>query len=152
MTTRADMAVTTPQGITALIVEIATRRGADMAWITRLRRNLLFHGFLPPTPYMLIVFPEQMCLWTPEQAELFEAEPTYVVDTLEVFHAVPGFPQVALEELSAPILEFLTNAWLHVVIHLNPDDIDNYPALNWMEESGLFTMINNGTVELETVS
>ena len=152
MTTRADMAVTTPQGITALIVEIATRRGADMAWITRLRRNLLFHGFLPPTPYMLIVFPEQMCLWTPEQAELFEAEPTYVVDTLEVFHAVPGFAEVTLDMLRGSMLEVITGAWLHVIINLEPDVLAEQSTLHWVLDSGLFEYIYHGVVEVETVS
>ena len=102
-----DIAVSSPDGKLQLVVEIKRKIGASAEWVTHLRRNLLAHSFMPPSPFFLLVLPDFSYLWTHASSVNVLAEPAFRVSSSEMLTPYLKSDQ-SLNELSGYGLELLT--------------------------------------------
>jgi hypothetical protein len=76
---RADVAVYSPDGKLQLVVEIKNRPGASAEWVAQMRRNLLVHAVIPPSPYFLLALPDFFYLWIDARSVHELASPDYQI-------------------------------------------------------------------------
>ena len=81
---RADVAVYNPDGKLQLVVEIKNRSGASAEWVAQMRRNLLIHAVIPPSPYFLLALPDFFYLWIDAMSVHELASPDYQIKAAEV--------------------------------------------------------------------
>jgi hypothetical protein len=132
-------------------VEIKNKLGASAEWVTRMRRNLLAHSFMPHAPYFLLVLPDFLYLWTEASPVTNLAKPDYKIEATEVF--APYLKSThSLNDLSGYGLELLTISWLKDLIRTDLQRESVEPNLQWLFDSGLYEAITNGSVELEATT
>jgi hypothetical protein len=70
---RADIVIYDKHGQLAAIIEAQNIKGASKDWAIKMRRNLYEDGFLPKTPYFLLVLPNKLYIWknTADVSELW---------------------------------------------------------------------------------
>lgn len=148
---RADVAVYSPDRKLQLVVEVkkssqAKSPSVDLA--RQIHRNLLAHAGIPRTRYFLLaILPGQFYLWKESGApdEIGRA-PDYEASTSELLK--PYFDRLSVppERASEYQLETIVNAWLQDVsgAELPLDD-----SLNWLQESGLYDVLKNSSVEMQ---
>ena len=146
-----DIAVSGADGRLQLVVEIKNIPGASAEWVTRFRRNLLAHSFLPSAPYFLLVLPDYLYLWTAASTADNLANPDYKIKATEVFAPYLKSNQ-SLNDLSRYGLELLTISWLGNLLDNDSrrDSVDGNSQ--WLFDSGLYEAISNGSVELEATT
>ena len=146
-----DIAVSGADGRLQLVVEIKNIPGASAEWVTRLRRNLIAHSFLPSAPYFLLVLPDYLYLWTAAATAENLAKPDYKIEATEVFAPYLKF-NLSLNDLSRNGLELLTISWLGDLLNNDSrrDSVDGNSR--WLFDSGLYETISNGSVELEATT
>ena len=146
-----DIAVSGTDGRLQLVVEIKNVPDASTEWVTRLRRNLVTHSFLPSVPYFLLVLPDYVYLWTGASSADNLASPEYKVKAAGIFAPFLKFDQ-SLDHLSRFGLELLTISWLEDLLHNDSrrDSVDGNSQ--WLFDSGLYKAISNGSIELEATT
>jgi len=148
----ADVAVYSRDGNLQLVVEIKNRPGASAEWVAHMRRNLLVHAVIPPSPYFLLALPDFFYLWTDALSVHELAPPAYQIKAIEVL--VPYLDQItqSLQELSEYGLELLVTSWLADVVEaeLRRDMVG--PHLQWLFDSGLYEAIAHGSVTIEATT
>ncbi len=146
-----DIAVSSTDEKLQLVVEIKNKLGASAEWVTRMRRNLLAHSFMPHAPYFLLVLPDFLYLWTEASPVTNLAKPDYKIEATEVF--APYLKSThSLNDLSGYGLELLTISWLKDLIRTDLQRESVEPNLQWLFDSGLYEAITNGSVELEATT
>ena len=146
-----DIAVSGADGRVQLVVETKNIPDAPAEWVTRFRRNLLAHSFLPSAPYFLLVLPDYLYLWTAASTADNLANPDYKIKATEVFAPYLKSNQ-SLKDLSRYGLELLTISWLGNLLDNDSrrDSVDGNSK--WLFDSGLYEAISNGSVELEATT
>ena len=147
----ADIAVSSPDETLQLVVEIKNKQGASTEWVTRMRRNLLAHSFIPHAPYFLLVLPDFLYLWTDSTLVNNLAQPDYKVETTKVLAPYLTSSQ-PLIDLSGYGLELLTISWLEDLVStdVQRDSVD--PDHQWLSDSGLHEAITHGSIEPEVAT
>ena len=142
----ADIAVYSPDDRLKLIVEVKNYRNATDEWASKLRRNLLAHGFFPASEYFLLVLPEYSYLW--RRRESHDAVPAdYKFSTKDVLQLRGDTSEP--DRLSSFGLEVLTSSWLNALA-VSQISRGEVPGLDWIFDSGLYESIKNGSVKVES--
>lgn len=149
---RADVAVYSPDGNLQLVVEIKNRPGASVEWVTQMRRNLLVHAVIPPSPYLLLVLPDFFYLWKDAMSVNELAPPAYQIKGAEVLTPYLAPSTQSLTDLSEYSLELLVTSWLEDLVgtELRRDTVG--PHLQWLFDSGLYEAITHGSVTVEATA
>ena len=148
---RVDIAVYNPDGKLQLVVEVKNRPHASAEWVAHLRRNLLAHAFIPPSPYFLLALPDFFYLWKDAVSlDILTKPPDYQISAPEVLATYLNFPQ-SLNDLSHAGLELLMTAWLEDIIHTELQRDAVGPNLQWLFDSGLYEAIARGSVAIEVM-
>ena len=142
----ADIAVYSPDDRLKLIVEVKNYRNATDEWAAKLRRNLLAHGFFPPSEYFLLVLPEYSYLWRRRES-LDAVPPDYKFSTKDVLQLRGDTSDP--DRLSSFGLEVLTSSWLNALA-VSQISRGEVPGLDWIFDSGLYESIKNGSVKVES--
>ena len=111
---RADVAVYSPDGRLQLVVEIKNRSGASAEWVAQMRRNLLVHAVIPPSPYFLLVLPDFFYLWIDAMSVHELASPDYQIQAAGVLAPYLDPSTQSLKDLNEYSLELLVTSWLEV--------------------------------------
>lgn len=148
----ADVAVYSRDGNLQLVVEIKNRPGASAEWVAHMRRNLLVHAVIPPSPYFLLALPDFFYLWTDALSVHELAPPAYQIKAAEVLAPYLDQTTQSLDDLSEYGLELLVTSWLADVIEaeLRRDMVG--PHLQWLFDSGLYEAIAHGSVTIEATT
>jgi hypothetical protein len=148
-----DFVAYDPKGRVVLLAEAKSRGGTSAQWASRLRRNLLAHGALPPAKYFLIATPEriylwQQKLWQQDAATYDETAPDFIVDAtkelkpyFEKFHQRPS--EIGREEF-----ELLVSSWLNNIAWSGEELRNGDSSLGWLKESGLAESLRKARVEM----
>jgi hypothetical protein len=149
---RADVAVYSPDGNLQLVVEIKNRPSASAEWVTHMRRNLLVHAVIPPSPYFLLVLPDFFYLWKDAMSVHELAPPAYQMKAAEVLAPYLDLSTQSLTDLSEYSLELLVTSWLEDLVgtELRRDTVG--PHLQWLFDSGLYEAIRHGSVMVEATA
>ena len=149
---RADVAVYSPDGNLQLVVEIKNRPSASAEWVTQMRRNLLVHAVIPPSPYFLLVLPDFFYLWENAMSVHELAPPAYQIKAAEVLAPYLDPSTQSLTDLSEYSLELLVTSWLEDLVgtELRQDTVG--PHLQWLFDSGLYEAIRYGSVMVEATA
>ena len=149
---RADVAVYSPDGNLQLVVEIKNRPDASAEWVTQMRRNLLLHAVIPPSPYFLLVLPDFFCLWKDAMFINELAPPAYHIKAAEVLASYLDPSTQSLTNLTEYSLELLVTSWLEDLVgtELRRDTVG--PHLQWLFDSGLYEAIRHGSVMVEATA
>jgi hypothetical protein len=147
---RADVAVYSPDKKLQLVVEVKKKPETTESlkkWATRLHRNLIAHSGIPNTPYFLLaILPGYIYLWKADYSFNADKAPDYEIEAQEILR--PYF-----ERLPAPIelateyqLEFVVTSWLNDLVN---SAATTSSSAEWLQDSGLFTAIANGSVVMQ---
>jgi hypothetical protein len=140
-----DVVVYSPRAGLQLVVEVKSQSGASDEWARQVRRNLLAHGFVPATPYFLLVLPDHVYLWKNTDLASIDSSPDFKLETPTVLADYLPMLSRPLHELSGPSLELLVNSWLANLVNTTHLDL-NDPSQQWIIESGLYDAIKSGSV------
>lgn len=149
---RADVAVYSSDGNLQLVVEIKNRPGASAGWVIQMRRNLLVHAVIPPSPYFLLVLPDFFYLWTDAMSIHELAPPAYQIKAVEVLAPYLDQSTQTLKDLSEYSLELLIISWLEDLIGTDLRRDMAGPHLQWLFDSGLYEAITHGSVTIEATA
>jgi hypothetical protein len=148
---RVDVAVYSPDKKLQLVVEVKKKPKAKKSlrkWAAQIHRNLIAHAGIPNAPYFLLaILPGKLYLWKDHDPSSFDREPDYEIEAQEVLK--PYFDQapLPLEKASEYHLELLMNSWLKDIA--NAKQLTD-SSLTWLQDSGLFKAIANGSVVMQT--
>lgn len=147
---RADVAVFSPDRKLQLVVEVkksARAKPPVNKSAMEIRRNLYVHAGIPKAPYFLLaILPGSFYLWKESGAPAFDRPPDYEADANEIlkpyFDQLSVLPEVANEfELEAAVSSWLSD--------LADAELANDALFKWIDESGLHTVLKNGSVEMQ---
>lgn len=74
---RPDILIKNPQGFPIAVVEVKNQQNLSRDVATKLRRNMVAHGFLAQIPYFLLASQDVGFLWKEPKHVSFDAPPTY---------------------------------------------------------------------------
>lgn len=147
-----DLSVYNRNGQLTLVVEVKSKAGVSSDWAARLRHNIFAHGIFPKAPYFLMAFPEKFYLWANNDAYLVQSEPTYIVEPHSILQPYLERAGVTAKQISSQSLELIIASWLGEIIYSEkpPKNIDD--AQGWLLDSGLYTALIGGRLELEAAA
>ena len=149
---RADVAVYSPDGKLQLVVEIKNKSGASAEWVAQMRRNLLVHAVIPPSPYFLLVLPDFFYLWIDAMSVHELASPDYQIKAAEVLTPYLSPSTQSLKDLSEYSLELLVTSWLEDLVGADLQQDMAGPQLQWLFASGLYEAIRHGSITIEATA
>lgn len=105
-----DILVSDSSGTPVAAVEIKNREQLTPRVAATLRRNLIVHGYVPPTPYFLLLSQDVGYLWKDVQPQDRDAAPNYqlAIDRIVARYLGSG----AGRRLSGAELELVILQWL----------------------------------------
>ncbi|NJO83103.1 MAG: hypothetical protein HC828_09970 [Blastochloris sp.] len=145
----ADLVAYNIDGQITLIVEVKSRTDTSRSWATRMRRNILAHGVVPNSRFLLLALPDRFYLWkdagnTPELIE-----PTYEIDATPFFQPYYERVNISPDQLSSQSFELIVTSWLNQLIQSGiPANVPESQR-QLLQESGLLEALKGGTVTIE---
>lgn len=142
-----DFLITNKNQQPVLAIEAKKNVGVTVEWATKLRRNILAHGFYFTTQFFMLVTPDKIFLWKNKPHKFDLITPDYVIEGqpfLDKYIASTGF---SIDELNYREFEMIVSSWIGDLLSIN--DLDEFPI--WMIESGLAEAIKAGSYEMEIV-
>lgn len=145
----ADLVAYDSNGQIALIVEVKGRTETSRSWAARMRRNVLAHGLIPPSRFLLLALPDRFYLWkdagnTPELVE-----PTYEIDAATFLKPYYDKAQISPEDLSRQSFELIVTSWLNEIIRFGISTDVPEEQQRILEESGLLEALKGGSVAID---
>lgn len=137
-----DFVVESPDQQVQLIVEAKTKAEASTEWASRMRRNLIVHGSVLPTPFFLLALPTRFFLW--RKGDPLEAPPDFEVDPQDFLSAYYHAAPTQLQRLSEESFELVVYAWLSDLVRHSRGSPEREPV--WLVRSGLLESIRDGHV------
>jgi hypothetical protein len=134
---RWDSSVVDRHGQLTLVVEVKRKLKASPEWAAAFRHNILAHGTLPKAPYFLMVFPDQLYLWTNANADSDQSEPTYTIDARPIFQPYLERAGIIVDQISSQSLELIIGFWLREIIYSEDLPKNVAESQPWLIESGL---------------
>ena len=145
----ADLVAYNPDGQITLIVEVKSRTDTSRSWATRMRRNMLAHGVVPNSRFLLLALPDRLYLWkdTGNIPEL--VEPTYEIDAMPFFRPYYERANISPDDLSSQSFELIVTSWLNELIQSGiPVNVPEAQR-QLLQESGLLEALKGGSVAVE---
>jgi len=147
----ADIVGHGADGSLVLVVEVKSGPRVDRQWAAKLRRNLLAHGWLAPSPYFLLALPQQFYLWR-QRAEPIVPEivdPDVEIDPAPILRKYLHWTAVGADYvLSEFSLTLALDSWLtRLASHNDLSDLDDRYR-NALVESGLPAALHGGRIEI----
>ena len=146
-----DLLVSDRYGQPTLTVEVKSKIGTSPDWVAKLRRNILAHGILPPTPYFLIAFPDKFYLWKNNSKVnlIDEREPDYIIDASSIIQ--PYFKEIGIQEnqIRDSSLEMIIVSWLNEIMYSEEAIEKLKESQSWLIHSGLYLALIGGQVNHE---
>lgn len=151
MSARWDLAVYDRNDQLVLIVEVKNKLQASPEWGARLRRNIFAHGIFPNAPYFLMVFPDQLYLWTHNDTNDEAGMPSYTIDARPILQSYFEQSGVAPDQISGHSLELIVASWLGELIHgeVAPEELAS--SQSWLINSGLYATVAQGRLGHEVL-
>jgi hypothetical protein len=147
---RPDIVVYSKDEKPQLIIEVKQQARVSAEWAAQMRRNLLVHAVVPPSPFFLLVLPDRLYLW--KHATSLEAVPAdYEIDVSGTLAPYVASSQLTLDSLSEYSLELIVVSWLNDLILAALPRQREEAALDWLYDSGLYDAIKDGSVLTEPV-
>ncbi len=148
---RADVAVYSPDKRLMLVVEVKRRSKANKnlrEWATLIHRNLIAHSGIPSAPYFLLaVLPGYLYLWKDTDPSNIDKGPDYEVEAQGVLDSYfKRLLPLGVENASDYHLESLMTSWLKDIV--DSKQLAD-PSLSWLQDSGLFQAVTNGSVVMQ---
>jgi len=145
----ADLVAYDVDGQMTLIVEVKSKTDTSRSWATRMSRNMLAHGVVPDSRFLLLALPDKLYLWknTGNTPEL--VEPTYEIDALPFFQPYYERATISPTDLSGQSFEIIVTSWLNELIQsgIAPNVPEEQRHL--LQESGLLDALKGGSVAVE---
>ncbi|WP_019500264.1 hypothetical protein [Pseudanabaena sp. PCC 6802] len=132
-----------------LIVEVKQKLRASSEWVTKLRRNMLAHGYFPQTSFFLLVTPDRFYLWKNAGVLPEIIQPDYEIDATPILQPYADRTGVPIEHMSGRSLELIVEAWLDEIMRSDIPPAKLGSTQNWLFESGLYDAIKGGHAVLE---
>ncbi len=148
----ADMVVYDTSGQIVLIAEVKSRTEKSREWATQLRRNLLAHGLVPPSRFLLVALPDRLYLWKDVGNGPELAEPTYELDALPFFQPYYTKAGVSPDALAGSSFELIVAAWLNELVQDGVIETLPPEARPALVESGLLEALRGGRVALQVAA
>jgi hypothetical protein len=148
MTARADILVTDRSDRPVAAVEVKNQQQLSPEVAAILRRNLAVHGYLPSTPYYLMLTQDVGYLWTNADPTRLDTPPDYQLPLVNVIHRyLKSAPMRRLsgEELVLVILQWL----IELTLELQPATEE--PELT-LAAAGFLSAIRGGRVIAEAAA
>ncbi|MFQ5632367.1 MAG: hypothetical protein ACE5I1_26655 [bacterium] len=148
----ADIATYDAYGQLTLLVEIKSKIGTTSEWASRLRRNILSHGYFPNVKFFLVALPDRFYLWKDAGNTPEIVNPNYEIDPKPFLR--PYFEQsgIAPEKISKPGFDIIIFSWLAELSRSAAEEgSGKQVSKNWLVESGLLDAIRKGRVRTEMV-
>jgi len=151
-TARADIALYDAQDQLVLVCEVKSLLGKSRAWATKMRRNLLEHGFLPKAKYFLLAMPDRFYLWenAPSDLDQEEVEPTYEIDPaplLKPYYDTLGISfETPISENSFAII--VINVFFELIRQITSHN-ENKDQMTWIETTDLLKAFEEGHIKTE---
>jgi hypothetical protein len=152
MLNRADIAVFSPDHRLQLIVEVKGRSAVTPEWATKMRRNLLAHSIIPPTPFFLLAAPEHFYLWRDGVGSVEAPPPDFVVDATPIVAPYISDTAIAADKISESGLQLILTSWLSLLVDSNLNAEAAAPHEQWLFDSGLYEAIRHGSLQTEASS
>lgn len=149
MSVQPDVKVFDTSGNFVLAVEIKNKRGTNVEWASKMRRNLMVHGLVGAPQYFLLALPDRFYLWRDNDYRDLEP-PEYEIDPLPLFKPYVGSTDEYLQNLSGEGFELLVVAWLSEL--LQTSELPENEKTSWLIESGLFEAIQRGHMVSEVMA
>lgn len=148
-----DLSVKDQNDQLILVVEIKSKTGVSTDWATRFRQNILARDTSSKAPYFLLIFPDNLYLWTNDgDANADRDEPAYVASADSIIR--PYFERVSTRprQLSEKSLELIVASWLSEILPSEnyPERIDD--SQDWLLDSGLYDALTGGRLEFQAVA
>lgn len=143
---KPDLAVYGVDHKLKLLVEIKNKVGASLNWAAEMRRNLLAHSVIGPSPFFLLALSDSFHLWKNAETVNWQSLPDYSVPAEEVLSELLKGSSISLEKISGYGLEMLVSSWLTLVMISDLTPETALPAQQWMFESGLYQAIHDGSI------
>lgn len=147
---RPDIIVNSKDEKIQLVIEVKKKSDATPEWAANMRRNLLVHSVIQPSPFFLLVSPEHLYLWK-NATTLEAAPPDYEAKTSEILSQYTEQTNLNLDEISEYSLEMLVASWLNDLTRPEASRKTNGTKFDWVYESGLYEAIKEGSVITEVV-
>ncbi len=147
---RADVAVYSPDRKLQLVVEVKNSVRTDrplQRWAQEIHRNLHTHsGLLPAAYFLLALLPGKFYLWNEGGPHDFDRPADFEADANKLLK--PYFDRLSVppENVSGYDLEVIVSAWLKDLLE---KESLNDEAHQWLLESGLYTTLKGGSVEMQ---
>jgi len=141
-----DIAVFAPHGKLQLVVEVKRTLNPSRKWAARMRRNLLVHELLPPSPFFLLACSERLYLWK-DSGLRKDAMPQYDIDMEGAWRPYRKVYE-PLPTTSDYSLEIAVSSWLNRIVNSHPPERADREVNPFLFGSGLYDAIWGGSVSL----
>jgi hypothetical protein len=145
----ADMVAYAPDGQLALIVEAKSKTKTSRSWAIQMRRNMLAHGIVPKSRFLLLALPDRLYLWRDAGNSPDLVEPTYEIDATPFFQPYFTRSKSSPDTLTPQSFELIVTSWLNELIHSGISESVPDPQRQLLQESGLLEAIKGGSVAVE---
>lgn len=145
----ADLVAYNPNGQITLIVETKSKTATSRAWATRMRRNMLAHGVVPNSRFLLLALPDRLYLWTDTDNSAELVEPTYEIDATPFFQPYYERSNLSPDHLSSQSFELIVTAWLNELIQSGISENVPKAQKQALQASGLLEALKDASVALE---
>jgi hypothetical protein len=129
-----------------LLVEVKSKIGASLKWVVEMRRNLLAHAIIHPSPYFLLALSDSFHLWRNAEIADEQSPPDYSVPASQVLAAYLKDSSISLDNISEYGLEMLVSSWLTQIVISDLTIEATPPEQLWLFESGLYQAIHGGSI------
>lgn len=145
----ADIVAYNPAGQLALVVEVKGRTDRSRSWAMQMRRNLMAHGAVPNSQFLLLALPDRLYLWKDAGNSTEPIEPTYELDATPFFQPYFTSAGYSPEQLTAQSFELIVASWLNELIRAGVPASAPEEQRRVLQESGLIEAIRGGSVAVE---
>lgn len=145
----ADLVAYNPEGQITLIVEAKSKTDTSRSWATRMRRNMLAHGVVPNSRFLLLALPDRLYLWKDASNTPELVEPTYEIDATPFFKPYYERARISPDHLSGQSFDLIVTSWLNELIQTGIPATVPEPQRQLLEESGLLEALEGGSLVVE---
>ncbi len=145
----ADLVVYNPDEQIVLIIEVKNRIETSRTWATQTRRNMLAHGMMPNSPYLLLALPDMFYLWKDAGNRPELVEPSYEIDAYPFLQPYYEKAHISPDEIKGYAFELIITSWLNEFIHWGIPETVPEETRELLEDSGLREALKGGKVVIQ---
>ena len=145
---RTDILITDHNDTPLAAIEVKNRQHLSPQLAAVLRRNLVVHGYVPPTPYFILLSQDVGYLWKDVQHQVLDVLPDYEFPLDSV--VARYLKSKAKRRLSGEELELVISQWL-IELTLDHHEPREEPERT-LAMSGFLDAIRGGSVVVEAAA